>query len=151
MVSFKTFVSKEFTPRVREAMGGTTIGGHYGTDCKTVLVRKMGLKIVDGRTDRQNEVWAGKPVNMAAKLASRSTNDEIWVSDRFYKKLTGEKARMSCGCSSPDGAPTMLWHDRDLSEDQRFDFNKAMVLRSNWCPTHGKQFLREIVRYDDGA
>lgn len=151
VVSFKTFVTNEFTPRVREATGGTTIGGHFGIDCKTVLVRKMGLKIVDGRTDRQNEVWAGKPVNMAAKLASRSTNNEIWVSDRFYKELTGEKARMSCGCSSSDGWPSMLWHEKDLSEDQRFDFDKAMVLRSNWCAKHGKQFLREIVRYDDGA
>jgi hypothetical protein len=125
------------------------IGGHYGIDCKTVLVRKMGLKMVGGRTDRQNEVWAGKPVNMSAKLASRSTNNEIWVSDRFYKKLAGEKARMSCGCGSQTGASELLWRQEDVSLDGRFDFDKAMVLSSNWCPTHGKQFLREIVRYDE--
>lgn len=149
VVSFKTFVMKEFTPRVNEGNGGTVIGGHYGIDCETVLVRKMGLKISNGRTDRQNEVWAGKPVNMAAKLASRSTDNQIWVSDRFYKKLTGEKARTSCGCGSPTGAPTPLWSEIYVSDDPRFDFDKAMMLKSNWCETHGKQFLKEIVRYDE--
>jgi class 3 adenylate cyclase len=148
VVSFKTFVTKEFTPKVKEATSGTIIGGHYGIDCRTVLVRKMGLKIVDGRTDRQNEVWAGKPVNMAAKLASRSTNNEIWVSDRYYAKLTGNKARMSCGCGSADGLPKLLWDEEDVSQDDRFDFDKAMVLKSNWCDKHGKQFLREVMRYD---
>ena len=136
-------------PRVKEATGGTVIGGHYGIDCKTVLVRKMGLKISNGRTDRQNEVWAGKPVNMAAKLASRSTDNQVWVSDRFYKKLTGEKARMSCGCGSLNGESKPLWSEVDLSEDTRFDFDKAMMLNSNWCEEHGKQFIKEIVKYDE--
>ncbi|MDX2204247.1 MAG: hypothetical protein NW223_15960 [Hyphomicrobiaceae bacterium] len=146
VVSFKTFVAKEFTPRVQEATDGTIIGGHYGIDCRTVLVRKMGLKIVDGRTDRQNEVWAGKPVNMAAKLAGLSTNNEVWVSDRYFKKLTSEKATHTCGC--PDGVPRPLWQPRDLTEDTRFDFDKAMVLSSNWCQTHGKQFLKGLVKAD---
>jgi class 3 adenylate cyclase len=66
------------------------IGGHYGIDQKTILVRKLGLKAVDGRSDRQNDVWAGKPINLAAKLASRSTGETIWASDCFYKNLTGE-------------------------------------------------------------
>ena len=62
------------------------------------LVRKLGLKIVDGRADRQNEVWAGKPINMAAKLARLSRGGIILVSDRFHEQLTGERALMSCGC-----------------------------------------------------
>jgi len=33
VVSFKTFVANEFTPRVTEATGGEVIGGHYGIDC----------------------------------------------------------------------------------------------------------------------
>lgn len=149
VVSFKTFVAKEFMPRAKEATGGAVIGGHYGIDCKTVLVRKMGLKISNGRTDRQNEVWAGKPVNMAAKLASKSTDNQIWVSDRFHKKLTGEKARMSCGCGSSSGESMPLWSEINVSDDARFDFEKAMMLKSNWCEKHGKQFIKEIVKYDE--
>lgn len=148
VVSFKTFVSKEFKPRVREATDGMEIGGHYGIDMRGVLVRKMGLRIVDGRTDRQNEVWAGKPVNMAAKLASRSTENKIWVSDRFYKKLTGERAKFSCGCGSPDGSKKLLWSPVDLGGDDRFDFDTAYVLKSDWCGTHGKEYLRDVVAYD---
>src|SRR5690606_7789353 len=101
-VSVKTFVKNEFTPKVEDKTG-LEIGGHFGMDQRTVLVRKMGLKFVEGRTDRQNEVWAGKPVNMAAKLASRSTDNKLWVSDRFYDGLKDEKATMSCGCNSEDG------------------------------------------------
>ena len=148
VVSFKTFVAKEFTPRVKEATGGEVINGHYGIDCRTVLVRKMGLKIVDGRTDRQNEVWAGKPVNMAAKLASRSEDNKIWVSDRFHKKLTGDRALNSCGCGGEGGQRAGLWTKVDVSDDDRFDFANAFVLGSNWCETHGKEYLRDIVRYD---
>lgn len=151
VVSFKTFVSKEFTPRVTEATGGMVIGGHYGIDCRSVLVRKMGLKIVDGRTDRQNEVWAGKPVNMAAKLAGRSSDNKIWVSDRFYKKLKGDRALYSCGCGGQPGSKTLLWSAEDLEGDDRFDFDTAYVLKSDWCNTHGKEYLRDVVKYDEAA
>jgi class 3 adenylate cyclase len=44
-VSFKTFVSKEFSPGVKKATD-QDIGGHYGIDRKGVLVRKLGMKIV---------------------------------------------------------------------------------------------------------
>jgi class 3 adenylate cyclase len=148
-VSFKTFVRKEFTPRVTK-LTDMKIGGHYGIDQKTVLVRKLGLKAVDGRSDRQNEVWAGKPINMAAKLASRSKDETIWVSDRFYRNLTGDKARMSCGCQ--DGVPNCgsnpLWQPVDVSDDPRFDFDEAYVMKSTWCAVHGKSYCRDVVAYD---
>jgi class 3 adenylate cyclase len=96
-VSFKTFVFEHFTPKV-EKLTGQCIGGHFGIDQKTILVRKFGLKIYQNRTDRQNEVWAGKPINMAAKLASLSTDNKLWVSDRFFRNLKDEKSIYSCGC-----------------------------------------------------
>lgn len=148
VVSFKTFVCNEFTPKVR-GKTGLDIGGHFGIDQRTVLVRKLGLKYVEGRTDRQNEVWAGKPINMAAKLASCSTGNTLWVSERFYAKLKNPKATSSCGC--PDGVVKPLWHEEDVSTDDRFDFAKAWVLGSNWCKTHGKGFCRDLVKLDEGA
>jgi class 3 adenylate cyclase len=148
VVSFKTFVHHEFTPRVKEATGGEIIGGHYGIDCRTVLVRKLGLKAVQGRTDRQNEVWAGKPVNMAAKLASRSVENKVWVSDRFYGKLTGDRALNSCGCGNDTRQKTPLWTRVDVSDDDRFDFDTAYVLTSNWCTKHGREYFRNVVHYD---
>lgn len=61
------------------------IGCHLEIDRKNCIVRKVGFKKYDDRTDRQNEVWAGKPVNMAAKLASKSNHSELLVSYRYFK------------------------------------------------------------------
>jgi class 3 adenylate cyclase len=144
-VSFKTFVSEHFTPKV-EKLTNQHIGGHFGIDQKTVLVRKLGLKSYDNRTDRQNEVWAGKPINMAAKLASLSTDNRLWVSDRFFKNLNDEKAIYSC--ESLGGDKVDLWKKEDVSNDSRFDFNVAYSLGSNWCKYHGKSFCLDLVKLD---
>jgi class 3 adenylate cyclase len=68
-ITFTTFAREVFATEMKK-LGYEGIGAHIGIDQKPVLVRKIGLKRIDDRTDRQNEAWAGKPVNMAAKLAS---------------------------------------------------------------------------------
>ena len=147
-VTFKTFVSKYFTPRV-EKKHNVEIGGHFGIDQKDILVRKLGYKRYDGRTDRQNEVWAGKPVNMAAKLASLSSNNRLWVSERYYKNIRDDKARYTCGC--PSGEKEKLWVEEDLSNDPKFDFDKAYSLGSNWCSKHGKSFCASLLGLDNNG
>lgn len=146
-VSFKTFVANNFTPRVK-ASTKLEIGGHFGIDKQTVLVRKFGLKAFGGRSDRKNEVWAGRPINMAAKLASLSSEDTLLVSDRYWKGLTGHRSLMSCGCGSDSGQTAQLWSEIDVSADERFDFDVAHQLASNWCSKHGKDFCRSIIEYD---
>lgn len=145
-VSFKTFVNEHFTPNVKD-LTDQYIGGHFGIDQKTVLVRRFGLKSYQNRTDRQNEVWGGKPVNMAAKLASLSTDNKLWVSERFFRNLKDEKATRSCGC--PHGNKTELWTEEDVSNDSRFDFDTAYSLGSNWCEKHGKLFCSSLVKLDN--
>jgi class 3 adenylate cyclase len=147
-ISFKTFVANEFTPRL-EKLSGLQVGGHYGIDQKTVLVRKMGLRMVN-RTDRQNEVWAGKPVNMAAKLAGRSTSNRLWVSDRYFSNLKDDKAIYNCGCDGK-GKPVQkscLWTEEDVSTDPKFDFKRAYSIGSDWCSIHGKEFCADLVKLD---
>jgi len=145
-VSFKTFVHEYFTPKV-QALTDQYIGGHFGIDQKTVLVRRFGLKRHQSRTDRQNEVWAGKPVNMAAKLASLSTDNKLWVSERFFANLKDEMATHSCGCLN--GEKAELWRKEDVSDDSRFDFDTAYSLGSNWCEKHGKSFCSNLVNLDN--
>lgn len=144
-VTFKTFSDEEFVPRIRDSTG-VQVGCHVGIDQETVLVRKLGLKRFGGRTDRQNEVWAGKPVNMAAKLASLTSDGQLLASDRFYNRLRDEHAILSCGC--PSGARQLLWSDVDLSGDDKFDFEKAFLLRSKWCKTHGSEFCEALLAID---
>lgn len=144
-VSFKTFADLEFVPRIKQ-LTSIDIGCHVGIDQKTVLVRKMGLKKKNGRSDRQNEVWAGKPVNMAAKLASLSKHNQLLVSDRYYNNLSDNKARTSCGC--PGGVPVDLWKPMDVNANKMFDFDIAYSLESNWCTVHGKKYFDELLALD---
>ncbi|MCO6432238.1 MAG: adenylate/guanylate cyclase domain-containing protein [Deltaproteobacteria bacterium] len=144
-VSFKTFSSLEFAGRVKK-LTGVDVGCHVGIDQKTVLVRKIGLRSVGGRTDRQNEVWAGKPINMSAKLASLSADDEVLASERYFRRLTHPCATMSCGC--PDGQRKALWTEKTLINDDRFDFTAAYSLKSKWCATHGAAFCATLMEAD---
>ena len=146
-VTFKTFSELEFTPRIKE-LTQLEVGCHIGIDIRRVLVRKIGLKRYNGRTDRQNEVWAGKPVNMAAKLASISDDKELIVSDRYFKLITDEHARFSCGCSDTAGTRTNLWEELDLKNDQRFDFDLGYMLKSKWCEIHGAEFCEKLLALD---
>lgn len=146
-VTFKTFVQNVFTPKIKKKTG-LEIGAHIGIDQKTVLVRKIGLKSHDNRTDRQNEVWAGKPINMAAKLASKSNIEELIVSDRYFKHLKDEHVLKSCGCDS-NGIKQNLWKEKDFSSDSLFDFDKGYLLESIWCPTHGTAYCEHILTLDD--
>ncbi len=144
-VTFKTFAKEIFVPKIGEKTG-LPIGSHIGIDQKTVLVRKIGLKRYGSRTDRQNEVWAGKPVNMAAKLASLSHDNELLVSERFFTNLEDEHAVYSCGC--PSGVKSPLWEEKDLTDDDRFDFNTSYSLKSCWCKKHGREYCEAILALD---
>lgn len=143
-VAFKTFVEDHFIPAAKEK--DLALDGHYAIDRKSVLVRRLGFRRVAGRTDRQNEVWAGKPINMASKLAGLTSGGELLVSDRFYEALTDEGAINSCGC--PNGVPAPLWKEIDLTDNDLFDFDKAYQLGSTWCKDHGTAFFSHLVTVD---
>lgn len=148
-VTFKTFAREDFTSLVKSNTD-LPIGSHVGIDMKTLLVRKIGLKRHNGRTDRQNEVWAGRPVNMAAKLASISDDNQLLVSGRFHKKITSEHGLNSCGCGSDNFLyPNDLWDEYDVSDDDRFDFDTAFSLTSNWCSIHGREFCQKLMDADN--
>jgi class 3 adenylate cyclase len=149
-VTFKTFAKEEFVPRIKKATE-VDVGCHIGIDCKTVLVRKLGLKRHGGRTDRQNEVWAGKPVNMAAKLAASTEDNELFVSDRFYDRIPHELARRTCSCNTTIfGNRKPLWSTvDDLEDDGRFDFDTAYCLEGVWCNKHGRESCEGLLALDD--
>lgn len=148
-VTFKTFSKQEFVPKIKEDTG-LIVGSHIGIDRKLVLVKKLGLKRYADRSDRQNEVWAGKPVNMSAKLAAKTVDGELLVSDRFYETITDEKARYSCGCNAgqTQQSKTLLWSPVDLTGDSKFDFTIAYRLTSQWCSIHGGEFCEKLLSLD---
>lgn len=144
-ISFKTFAHTVFVPEIK-AKTDLDIGAHIGIDQKTVLVRKVGLARHDDRSDRQNEVWAGKPVNMASKLAAMGDANQLLVSERYFRKVTHELVRKSCGC--PDGIKKDLWTAVDVAADPKFDFDTAYRLESIWCSEHGTEYYNKVMQLD---
>jgi class 3 adenylate cyclase len=137
-ISFKTFVHKYFTPKI-SAETGYEIGGHFGIDQANVLVRRLGLRRSKTRTDRQNEVWAGQPINMAAKLAGSSRGNELWVSDRFFNRLRLEEFDPSL----------QQWKVEDVSMNQRFSFKSAYIFYGNWSELDGALHCDQITKLDN--
>lgn len=153
-VTFKTFAQENFLPFIREKLNGAVdIGFHMGIDQKTVLVKQVGLRDSEGRDSRKNEVWAGKPINMAAKLAARSIDKELLVSERYYTNLSKDtRLQQTCGCTttSSDSHETVdIWSRRDFSEDKIFDFDVAYSMCNIWCAVHGKEWAETILALDD--
>ena len=135
-ISFKTFVYEYFTPKI-EGISQQKIEGHFGIDQADVLVRKFGLKKYRDRTDRQNEVWAGQPVNIAAKLASLSEGNELLVSPKFFKNLYLK-----------DFDSILQWSPENKLLDERFSFDFAHVLYSNWSKLDGELHCRKLMSLD---
>lgn len=155
-VTFKTFAHDKFLPLVKNKLNNAvSIGFHMGMDQKTVLVKQVGIKDAEGRDRRKNEVWAGKPINMAAKLAARSKDGELLVSDRYYNHLSKKDfVQKTCGCVvNPSENQTSerianVWEERDMSQEKTFDFTKAYVMKNSWCINHGKEWAEKILELD---
>ena len=126
-----------------------------GIDHGTLLVRRLGL-----RGTKQNEVWAGKPVNMAAKLSSLAGPNQVVVSDRVFRQYKGaSKLRKrallwTCGCDgdtqgsgldTPVGDTSYLWEKETVPEDLGLDFLHFHRLESKWCKIHGPEFCETIA------
>lgn len=126
-----------------------------GIDHGTLLVRRLGL-----RGTKQNEVWAGKPVNMAAKLSSLGGANYVVVSDRVFRQYEGvpklrKRALLwTCGCDrdlhglgldAPAGQTSHLWEEENIPEELGLDFQTFHRLQSKWCETHGPEFCEAIV------
>lgn len=148
-ITFKTFADKKFKPLVDKKLNkAVNIWYHMWIDQKTVLVKQLWLRDSQWRDRRKNEVWAWKPINMSAKLASLSNDWELFVSNRFYDNLsTAEHIHKSCGCWSKKKAD--LWTSYDLSNEKKFDFNEAKVLKTSWCKNCWKDFCKEIIGLDE--
>lgn len=126
-----------------------------GIDHGTLLVRRLGL-----RGARENEVWAGNLVNMAAKLSSVAGSNEMAVSERVlaqYSKasrLRQQALLKSCGCNGRtrgrgfdglSGQRSNLWRKEQAPDDLGLDFDFVHKLSTPWCKAHGPEFCEAII------
>lgn len=147
-MTFKTFSANILSTEIK-LEDDKKVSCHIGMDMKTVLVKRLGLRKVEGKTSKQNEVWAGKPVNMASKLASLGEVNELIASERVFDIFFQDDSELvlkSCGC--PNGVKKNFWKRIDLA-DPKFDFSKAYKIdTSGWCKEHGVEYCENILKLD---
>ena len=161
-ITMKTQVEGVVADRFKKSTSSAwELSAGIGIDRGTLLVRRLGL-----RGTKENEVWAGKPVNMAAKLSSVADPNQIAVSERVFSeyenssRLRRRALIWSCGCSGevrqvsgdmqegldlPIGTTTCLWRKEPAPGGLGFDFDHIHRLNTLWCKTHGPEFCEAIV------
>ena len=87
---------------------------------------------------------------MAVKLSAKAARGEMIVSDRYFNKLANDLVLKSCGCNNNihNGPKENLWTEIDVTFDDMLDFDKAYLLKSIWCPMHGKKYCSDIIALD---
>ena len=155
-VTMRTVVAREVVKQFEE---DTTVDwklcAGIGMDCGKLLVRRLGL-----RGTKQNEVWAGTSVNVAAKLSSLAGSNQVVVSERIFAqfnkatKLRKRALLWSCGCNgdeqgagfdAAEGETSCLWEEAEQPGGLGLDFDRIFTLNSKWCDTHGEEFCEAIV------
>lgn len=155
-ITMRTLVEQEVATRFdQDTSTDWELTAGIGIDRGTLLVRRLGL-----RGNKQNEVWAGKPVNTAAKLSSVAEPDQVVVSGRVFSeyerasKLRRRVLIRSCGCDGEiegagldanEGETSSLWTEDQVSEDLGVDFDTIHRLDSPWCKIHGSEFCEVLV------
>lgn len=142
-ITFKTFSEEVFTPILADTIGKKA-GSHIGIDQNTVILGKVSLKEPNKPNIRLNEIWAGTPVNMAAKLAALSKNNEILVSERYFRRLKNGLDSCLCSCLNKK----QLWSKKDFTSNKSFDFNSAYGLGIEWCKEHGADGCGRLLALD---
>ena len=155
-ITMRTQVERVVAPRFRrDSSSEWKLRVGIGIDRGALLVRRLGL-----RGTRQNEVWAGKPVNVAAKLSSCAGNNQVAVSERVFAgyeraSLLRQRALFrSCGCQgrnvgagldAPEGRTSLLWSEQAAPRNLGLDFGTVYKRSTGWCREHGPEFCEAIA------
>ena len=155
-ITMRTLMEKEVAEKFkRDSSAQWDLKAGIGVDRGTLLVRRLGL-----RGTKQNEVWAGKPVNVAAKLSSVAGPNQVAVSDRMFAGYKGaarirqQALLWSCGCEGRNrgvglgtgpGQTSKLWAKQAAPRDLGLDFRSIYTRKSGWCRQHGAEFCEAVL------
>ena len=155
-ITMKTQVETAVADRFRQYDAGQwEMAAGIGVDRGMLLVRQLGI-----RGAGMNEVWAGTPVNTAAKLSGVAGPNEIAVSARVFSdyensaKIRRRALLWGCGCRGnvrgrgldlAANEAEYLWKRDSIPGNLGLDFDRIHRLRKPWCPTHGAEFCEAMV------
>lgn len=155
-LTFKTFFEDHIRPKFQ---GQTGI-----MNCKISIEKDKILVKRIGKRGDNNEVWAGRVVNNASKLAGlskdiyesdssieASTNSLIVISDKVYLELKNKApyTTISCGHDirgNKTASAISNWKSFDCSQNENINCERAWYCGSRWCDLCGDKYLNEILK-----
>ena len=160
-ITMKTQVEIVIAERFRRDVSADwELRAGIGVDRGKLLVRQLGL-----RGTGMNEVWAGTPVNMAAKLSSVAGPNAVAVSERVFSdyqqsgKIRQRVLLWSCGCKGstrgggldlPAKEAEYLWQSAPASVNLGLDFDEVHRMSQPWCLFHGPEFCEALITRQRG-
>lgn len=117
-------------------------GFKIGVASGRVLVKRVGTP----RNPAQQEpVWAGKPVNYAAKAAQSADRHQLIVTGSVWDQVaSNDYLAFSCGCDN--GPSDGIWENFEIARLPEDDPEaQGRTLTSQWCPEHGAEFCDAIM------
>ncbi|OGY76750.1 MAG: hypothetical protein A2240_00850 [Candidatus Jacksonbacteria bacterium RIFOXYA2_FULL_43_12] len=164
-VTFKTFFDKHIRIKfpINEQQGFLA-KNHKTINCKMAIEQGKILVKKIGKRGDNNEVWAGRLINNASKLASLSkkiyqTDIELFteqqslliVSENVYKKLSSKSQYTitSCGhdfCGQETKIRADLWKSYSISANEDVYGNIVYYMASRWCNKCGDTYMEEILK-----
>ncbi len=143
-ITLTSFSRRCVVPRIADSMDERfpTTGLKVGMSAGVLVVKKVGV-----RGDMNEPVWAGKPVNWAAKCAQEADANELIATESVYGKFENNHyVRYSCGCQGGQwtGRYSDLWSEVQV-ETIPDTTVRCMRLQSYWCGVHGDEVCDAIL------
>ncbi len=146
-ITVKTFSEKVLQKKLESKWpNAPETGFKVGVAAGRVLVKNIGTF---RDVDEQEPIWAGKPVNYAAKAAQQADRNELIVTGTVWLGIEGnDYLTVSCGCASSGSSSSMavLWKDVEvdkLGHDE--DDAAGRLLEACWCANCGPDFMQAIL------
>ena len=142
-ITIKTFSEKHLEARLEKKWDDLPpTGFKVGVAASQVLVKRIGK----ARTRHQEEVWAGKAVNYAAKAAQEADRRQLVVTGSVWDRVEqNDYLAISCGCSS-EAPSDAIWADVEISRLPEDDEDRyGRVLNANWCDNCGPHFCEAVL------
>jgi class 3 adenylate cyclase len=120
-------------------------GFKVGIASGRVLVKRIGTP---RNPAEQEPIWAGKPVNYAAKSAQCADRHELIVTGSVWDKVQpNDYLAISCGCGGTGGKPsTGIWSDMTIERLPKDDPEReGRCLIAAWCEIHGAEYCAAVM------
>jgi class 3 adenylate cyclase len=146
-ITIKTFSADQLIKRLEAKWpDGPNTGFKVGIAHGRVLAKLIGTQ---RKTDQQEPVWAGTPVNYAAKAAQAADRHQLIITDAVWQKIQLiDFLRYTCGCTNgTPGTPTNgLWTKVTIDNipADRSD-RHGQLLNATWCVNHGAEYVDAIL------